>query len=106
MDLTNIVYNFSDNTVNSLYENKYYKIPVVSNMATIKTELDTATGVTLAVAVVQYKDNLTVPRIVVSDGTEGEQPDPLLLSEITQDLTDELAIARTEVETEINNQLP
>jgi len=104
MDLTNIVLGLEKGKFASFYDGVYYQISVITNSATLQTELDLATGVTVTSAVVQYKDNSSVPRIVCSDGTDGVQPDPLPLDSISTELSDALVLAKEEVEEEITSQ--
>jgi len=108
MDLTNIVYNFTEDKVASQLESVWYDIPVVTNMAAIKTGLDLKAGFDVARAVVQYKGNLDGPRVVMTDGNEDpdqEQTAMPLMSSLTANLTTELADARVEVEAEITSQI-
>jgi hypothetical protein len=107
MDLQNIVLNFAETTVTSLYEGVDYSISIVSNMTALQTELNAEAGFTVANAVIQYTDEQhgDVPRIVVSDGNadpELEVRDILPLSGLSANLTTEIATARGEVESEIN----
>jgi hypothetical protein len=107
MDLTSIIYNFTTSKVESYFDGIFYKIPVVTNLATVQAELDSEAGFTVARAVVQYKDNLTVPRVVMTDGNDdpdSEQKITPSIASLSANLTSALATARGEVETEITNQ--
>jgi hypothetical protein len=106
MDLQNINVDFGTSGVFSLFESVEYSIPVITNMAALKTALDNEVGYTSATLVVQYTVDQygqgAVPRIVVSDGAiDNEQRSIIALTDIDQALTDEIAITRTEVEAEI-----
>jgi len=103
MDLQNILLCLSVSEVKAYYQNKSYNIPNVTNLAALQTELDAQSGSSVETAVVQYTVDQygegAEPRIVFNDGSFAA------LDSISTGLSDQLAITRTEVETEINNQI-
>jgi len=106
MELQNIALNFTENTITSYYTDKTFKIPVITNMSSLKAKLDSESGFLVVTAVVQYTVDQYgkggEPRIVANDG--GEETAFLPLSSISSGLSDALDIARTEVEAEITAQ--
>lgn len=108
MELQNISTNFEDNTITSLYTDIIYYIPTISNIETLRNQFNSIYNIDIkrSVAQLTFDQSLSDPRIIINSGLDDIMIISIADISTTQpQLYDELVIARTEVELEIQKQL-
>lgn len=113
MDLQNMIFDFDNNSVKSLYQDTIYNVAVVSNMTALKTRLDAESGLNVSIAVVkltseQYITNPTISCMTADYFTsipDATNLNDVLTSGVDGTTTTEITTARAEIETEITNQI-
>lgn len=111
MELQNIVFDFKNNNVYSLYSGTNYQITSVSNLSLVKSNLDAQAGFSVDVSIIQYTidQHGDVPRIISKtiplDPLEESQHNITNISNSSVDLVSAINAAKTEIEADITNQI-